>query len=373
MPTVEPVVTESAFGERMKARHFRLSGKAVFPGALLALRDGSPTLHPVSDESYLPVAERIFGIAAWGACNTFKPGMVALEGGGYVPLICGQEFRPLPGIGIIDAWIARADVLRAIKRGRVEAYGGISLTRTQWLNAIAEIEWVVRDTAHRLLDRIPAAPSATRRALAVVVDAPHPTDDELTLAIVGLFDAKANLVVAQHAANGDALPSESLSHEDVNAISRERAKLVREVIEDKKVMGEALDALKEADAKTTDVEALARIEAGIQRVEAAVESVGPRVGASVEGEPGADEPARPALKRCQSQVLQTMAQFDGSRLLSAEMIAVEMDSSARLSEETVRQSVAKLIEVNYAERPEGPRSGARLTIAGRRLAGKIAD
>ncbi len=86
-----------------------------------------------------------------------------------------------------------------------------------------------------------------------------------------------------------------------------------------------------------------------------------------------DEPAGPALTPNQQRVLQTMARFDASRLLSCAVIAPKMDPAIRLSEEAVRQCVAKLIELNLAERPEGERSGARLTIPGRKLAGKIAD
>lgn len=68
-----------------------------------------------------------------------------------------------------------------------------------------------------------------------------------------------------------------------------------------------------------------------------------------------------------------MARFDASELRSSKSIANEMDATVRLSEETVRQCVGKLIESQLAERPEGDRSGARLTRAGRKLAGKIAD
>lgn len=81
----------------------------------------------------------------------------------------------------------------------------------------------------------------------------------------------------------------------------------------------------------------------------------------------------PAITQNQSRVLQTMARFDPSRLLSAAAITTEMDPAARLSEETVRQCVLRLIKSDLAERPDGDRSGARLTAAGRRLAGKIAD
>ncbi|MCW5755345.1 MAG: hypothetical protein KIT24_11615 [Phycisphaeraceae bacterium] len=94
---------------------------------------------------------------------------------------------------------------------------------------------------------------------------------------------------------------------------------------------------------------------------------------------GADESAGPALTANQSRVLQTMALFDPSLLLSSKMIAAETEDRQAipplpaLSDETVRQCVVKLIESNLAERPEGDRSGARLTMAGRKLAGKIAD
>jgi hypothetical protein len=81
----------------------------------------------------------------------------------------------------------------------------------------------------------------------------------------------------------------------------------------------------------------------------------------------------PALTANESRVLLTMARFDASRLLPLKTIAEEMDATVRLSVETVRLIVGKLIELNLAERPEGVRSGARLNPAGRKLAAKIAD
>jgi hypothetical protein len=91
------------------------------------------------------------------------------------------------------------------------------------------------------------------------------------------------------------------------------------------------------------------------------------------------ESTGPALTASQSRVLKTMAMFDTSKLLSSKMIADETEDresrppTAGLSEETVRLCVGKLIKLNLAERPEGERSGARLTTPGRKLAGKIAD
>lgn len=88
---------------------------------------------------------------------------------------------------------------------------------------------------------------------------------------------------------------------------------------------------------------------------------------------GGDESAGPALTVNQSRVLQTMAIFDASRLLSADAIAAEMAPAERLSARTIGPIVRRLIELRLAERPEGDRSGARLTTAGRRLASKTAD
>jgi hypothetical protein len=151
-------------------------------------------------------------------------------------------------------------------------------------------------------------------------------------------------------------------------------------------------AASKPNAPTIDPAILARLEAGI----AAVHSIGSnfdagmaRVGQAIESlgvrddddgdtkrsalPAGGGESTGPALTENQSRVLRTMALFDASQLLSSKKIAEEMDAMVRLSEETVRQCVGKLIEENLAERPEGDRSGARLTMAGRKLAGKIAD
>ncbi len=87
---------------------------------------------------------------------------------------------------------------------------------------------------------------------------------------------------------------------------------------------------------------------------------------------GEEESAPPALTASQSLVLQTMALFDASRLVSADAIAAEMNAAKRLSARSIGPIVRKLIELGFAERPEGNRSGARLTIAGRRLASKFA-
>ncbi len=88
---------------------------------------------------------------------------------------------------------------------------------------------------------------------------------------------------------------------------------------------------------------------------------------------GGGESAGPALTENETRVLQTMAVFDPVLLVSAAVIAGEMDVKIRLSARTIGPIVQKLIELRLAERPKGGRSGARLTTAGRRLAAKIAD
>lgn len=80
-----------------------------------------------------------------------------------------------------------------------------------------------------------------------------------------------------------------------------------------------------------------------------------------------------ALTVNQSRVLQTMDMFDPSRPAFLPDIAEEMNADWRLSVRTIGTIVQKLVELRLAERLEGGRSGARLTMAGRRLAKKIAD
>ncbi|MGV6814302.1 MAG: hypothetical protein ACWA5W_04730 [Phycisphaerales bacterium] len=86
-----------------------------------------------------------------------------------------------------------------------------------------------------------------------------------------------------------------------------------------------------------------------------------------------DTPVPPALSPKEATVLRTLAIFDSSELVSAARIESEMELSIRLSARTIGKAVSRLIEVGLAERPQGDRSGTRLTIAGRRLAQKIAD
>ncbi len=81
----------------------------------------------------------------------------------------------------------------------------------------------------------------------------------------------------------------------------------------------------------------------------------------------------PSLTKSQQTVLKTMTRFGGSNLLSTSEIRGEMDRSERLSEETIRLAIKVLVLADLVERPQGPRKGCRLTLSGRKLAGKIAD
>ena len=70
-------------------------------------------------------------------------------------------------------------------------------------------------------------------------------------------------------------------------------------------------------------------------------------------------------------VLCTMARFDASVLLGATRIEQSIELTDRLSARTIGPLVRRLVSLGLAERPEGLRSGARLTVAGRRLATNI--
>jgi len=88
---------------------------------------------------------------------------------------------------------------------------------------------------------------------------------------------------------------------------------------------------------------------------------------------GESDPKALALTENEVAVINALAKFDPRRLASGVMIEDEMDGSIRLTRRTIQPIVSRLIELDLAERPRGERSGVRLTLAGRRLASKIAD
>lgn len=88
---------------------------------------------------------------------------------------------------------------------------------------------------------------------------------------------------------------------------------------------------------------------------------------------GEDEgpPQPPALTRGERTTLIALAALDASRLASAAAVGEAMPATERLSDRTIRSAINKLVKLDLAERPEGDRQGARLTIRGRRLASQI--
>ncbi|MBX3356339.1 MAG: hypothetical protein KF724_11655 [Phycisphaeraceae bacterium] len=86
-----------------------------------------------------------------------------------------------------------------------------------------------------------------------------------------------------------------------------------------------------------------------------------------------EESAPPALTPTELRVLRALATFDASELASAARVESAIDPSERVSERSIVTILRRLIELGLAERPQGERSGVRLTIAGRRLARRIAE
>jgi len=95
--------------------------------------------------------------------------------------------------------------------------------------------------------------------------------------------------------------------------------------------------------------------------------------AKTHDEPDADGELPPSLSENQITIMRTMAECDPARLLSASRIEEAISPERRISERTIGDVLRRLIELGYAERPEGERRGARLTIRGRRILRKIAD
>lgn len=175
--------------DKAVARSFRARGEAVYPGRLLVLRADSFAVHPVDDNAFDPATEKMMGIAIWGACDEWTMGMVQVEdglAGRSVPLIAGELDRPRTGVSKVDAWIARADALRALRRGTVEAFGEIPLTKSQLIASAEEVEMIVRESAIELLNTVPRDQRPALLALAFVADTQHPQDGHLTAAIIEL-------------------------------------------------------------------------------------------------------------------------------------------------------------------------------------------
>lgn len=146
--------------------------------------------------------------------------------------------------------------------------------------------------------------------------------------------------------------------------SREPAARLRELLP---------DLAKATEAGGVDASALWRLRAG-DRFGDAWPAARVLLVRLLESEPGPAEPEPsedtepPALTKTDEAVLVAMSEPDGATLLSAAAIAGLMPLAERLSEKTIGASVRRLIDLQLAERPEGPRQGARLTTQGRRIA-----
>ncbi len=85
----------------------------------------------------------------------------------------------------------------------------------------------------------------------------------------------------------------------------------------------------------------------------------------------ATQSASPGLTLSERAVLQGLYEFGPESPAHIASVAERME--VKRSDSVVRKAVKRLIELGLAERPEGERNGARLTIAGRDMARKIAD
>ncbi|MFA9479969.1 hypothetical protein ACERK3_16940 [Phycisphaerales bacterium AB-hyl4] len=94
--------------------------------------------------------------------------------------------------------------------------------------------------------------------------------------------------------------------------------------------------------------------------------------ATADGDEAASQ--QQALTRSQRLALQALARFDAADLATLEAVADrsrEVEPSG-ISRRTAGDAIKRLVTLGLAERPEHERQGARLTLAGRRLASKLA-
>lgn len=184
---------------RTLAASFRKSGAAVFPGALVAICDGSVARRVIADSDFGQDSHQVAGCALWGACPEPHVGMALVEwdgGSGHVPVAVGDTERPATGVAQIDAWITRADVLRRLIRGSTETFVHGPLTDAQRFASQLEIYQFVREGAMSLLKE---APDEVRRQIYAVVevaDSADPTVEALDAAIRSLVSASPSWSVA---------------------------------------------------------------------------------------------------------------------------------------------------------------------------------
>jgi hypothetical protein len=100
--------------------------------------------------------------------------------------------------------------------------------------------------------------------------------------------------------------------------------------------------------------------------------------AAPEGDDGGGDDQPRALSRSEQATLCALATFDPAELASADRIAEALEQGAggegnTLSQRTIQPIVKTLVELGYAERPQGNQKGARATMKGRRLAAKLRE
>lgn len=143
-----------------------------------------------------------------------------------------------------------------------------------------------------------------------------------------------------------------------------------------RIVGLPFDTIRSGDFTAYDVYVMARAWIDRQRIKAnlATRTVASEgtvgVGSSVAS---GDESTRPALKSSELNVMRTLAAFDPSELASAARIAGKMKPMERLSTRSIGVILRRLVDLDLVERPQGKRSGVRLTPSGRRVVRKIAD
>ena len=133
------------------------------------------------------------------------------------------------------------------------------------------------------------------------------------------------------------------------------------------------DTIRSGDFSLADARTVALAKADRERIKARLAAEVGSPQPEPYGGPDDDDQPSPALTANEASVLRTLAIFDPAELASAARVEAAMDRAERISDKTIRVAIRRLVELGLAERPEGDRSGARLTIAGRRLVRKITD
>lgn len=159
---------------RGEAFSFAARDERVYPGVIIAAIT-SFGLAPVPDTTIDGENVHMLGVALWGCLPEDTPGCVSIDGEvprRVAPIISAWNQKPRFKVPRLDAFVIRADALRAALAGESAPSAQGPLSAAQFRAALEEIARLTRAAAAEIIKTAPADAIAARRALAATISEP---------------------------------------------------------------------------------------------------------------------------------------------------------------------------------------------------------